>query len=180
MKHKIFIILATALLVASCKPKQEGTNKSSNSIDSNFITGSWTYRSLLNNPDDTIQFNNLEFAVAIMKLRRMKNDSITGELDMGEAGMLKMSGFLQYCANGTGQFELQGTGIPGTNTQGWIYDYRGFIVPKWQQGINQEDALVGSLVRAANHGNSKAGVVASFYMVRRKEMLSYNSRYRCM
>jgi hypothetical protein len=170
MIWKYTIVLATSLFVASCQSK-DSTSKSSLSLtvsESNFITGNWTYRSLLNNPIDTVQFNDLEFATAIMQLKRLPNDSISGKLDMGPSGILTIQGFLHYCPDGTGQFELRGTGIPATRTQGWIYDYKGFIVAKWKGGINQKDVLVGTLMRAANHGNSKAGLVASFYMVRRE------------
>jgi hypothetical protein len=143
------------------------TSKKNSSESASFINGEWTYRSLLNNPDDTISFNDLEFAVARMKLQVTDNAIITGVLDMGDSGNLTMSGKIIYTDEHVSSFELQGTGVAGTGTAGWIYNYSGFIVPQWKQGVNQIDALVGSVVRSVDHGQSKAGVVASFYMVRR-------------
>jgi hypothetical protein len=86
---------------------------------------------------------------------------------MGSDGKLIMKGKFYYSNNNISNFELQGDGIKGTGTQGWIYNYYGFIIPKWKQGVNQVDALVGSVVRSVDHGQSKAGKVASFYMVRK-------------
>jgi len=160
----------TSTVIFSCNDKTnktQPTNQSSSS-DKTFIGGEWTYRSMLNNPIDTIPFNNLEFATAIMQLSTYDNDSISGILDMGSSGKLIMKGKIYYYNTNISNFELQGDGVKETNTQGWIYNYYGFIVPKWKQGVNQVDALVGSVVRSVDHGQAKAGKVASFYMVRRK------------
>ncbi|MFI5142310.1 MAG: hypothetical protein ACHQII_08135, partial [Bacteroidia bacterium] len=89
-------------------------------------------------------------------------------LDMGSFGKLIITGKIYYCNSAISNFELQGNGIEGTSTNGWIYNYYGFIVPEWKQGVNQVDAVVGSVVRTVDHGQSKAGKVASFYLVRRK------------
>ncbi|HWY11676.1 MAG TPA: hypothetical protein VN026_10145, partial [Bacteroidia bacterium] len=135
--------------------------------DGTFINGDWTYRSLLNNPIDTIPFNNLEFATAIMRLKQNGRDSIAGELNMGSSGKLVMSGKINYCNGDIVNFEMQGDGIKGTSTQGWIYNYKCFVVQKWKQGVGQVDAFVGSVVRTVDHGQAKAGKVASFYSVKR-------------
>jgi len=53
----------------------------------------------------------------------------------------------------------------------WIYDYVGYLVPEWPDGVNQKTALVGSIVRVIPHpsgngGISPAGLVASWYAVK--------------
>jgi peroxiredoxin len=53
----------------------------------------------------------------------------------------------------------------------WVYDYIGFAVPKWPNGIAQRPAIVGTIVRTAPHSNgsggtSPAGVVAQWIAVR--------------
>lgn len=136
-----------------------------------FLNGDWVYRSMHNVPDENIPFceqdstnckNNLEFATAIMRLN-VKDGIIDGELDMGQWGKLKMTGK----GLGNSKFEIRGNGIPNTSTEGWIYDYYGIIIPKWENGIEQADALVGSVIRSADHGTSLKGKVASYYMVKK-------------
>ncbi|WP_298325525.1 hypothetical protein [uncultured Dokdonia sp.] len=146
-------------------------NTEKDKVDNNFISGEWVYRSMHNIADEKIPFceqdstdckNNLEFATAIMRLNS-KNGIINGELDMGQWGKLKMTGKFNSSTN----FELSGNGIPNTSTQGWVYDYNGYTIPDWQYGINQKDALVGSVIRSTDHGTSLKGKVASFYMVKK-------------
>jgi hypothetical protein len=53
----------------------------------------------------------------------------------------------------------------------WIYDYEGYLVAHWPNGVQQIPALVGSVIRtiphsSSNGGISPAGVVASFYAVK--------------
>uniref|UniRef100_UPI0040475111 hypothetical protein n=1 Tax=Roseivirga sp. TaxID=1964215 RepID=UPI0040475111 len=48
----------------------------------------------------------------------------------------------------------------------WVYDYNGYYIPNWVEGVNQIPAIVGSVIRTEPHGQAKAGVVASFIMVK--------------
>jgi len=135
------------------------------------ITGDWVYRSTLNVPDENVPFcisdstgcnSPIEFATAVMKLTSA-DKQISGELDMGQYGKLNLKGeFLNE-----NSFRITGTGIQNTSTQGWVYDYFGYTIPKWEFGIDQKEALVGSVIRSADHGNSKKGKVASFYSVKK-------------
>jgi hypothetical protein len=68
---------------------------------------------------------------------------------------------------------FQGTGIVAGEQ--WIYDYEGYLVPDWPNGVQQRAAIVGSVVRTIPHSGAvkdgqktiaPAGVVASFYAVR--------------
>lgn len=63
---------------------------------------------------------------------------------------------------------FQGVGMVGGEQ--WIYDYEGYLIPDWPNGIGQVPAIVGSVIRTIPHsgGTAKAGVVASFYAVRER------------
>jgi hypothetical protein len=139
-------------------------NKITEKSESKFLEGNWTYRSMLNLPIDT-PFCHLEFATAVIRFQKITGDSIFGVLDMGEGMTLNLKGKLST-SNGTTLFYIVGDGIPNSGTDKWEYDYKGYVVPKWTNGINQVDACVGSVIRAKPHGAAKAGKTASFYMIR--------------
>lgn len=147
---------------------QLGNNSVSN-IDGSFFNGSWTYRSLLNDPDWKLSFDQLQFASAIMDLKTFGKDSIAGILYWSENPKqgLNISGKYYYQGTET-CYSLVGTGSAALGTPGWQYDYKGYIVPQWTNGVQQADVLVGSTLRAKPHGSAPAGFVATTYMVRRK------------
>ena len=140
------------------------SNKGPQQLDSKYFNGNWTYRSLHNAPPNT-PFANLEFASAVMRFKNNSGDSIFGVLDMGTGYALKLRGKLT-AGNGSTTFYIEGHGVPNTNTANWQYDYQGYVVPKWKNGIQQADACAGSVIRSKPHGNAKAGQTATFYLVR--------------
>lgn len=140
------------------------SNKGPAQFDSKYFNGNWTYRSLHNAPANT-PFANLEFATAVMRFKNNSGDSIFGVLDMGPGYALNLRGKL-ITGNGTTTFYIEGHGVPNTSTANWEYDYQGYIVPKWKNGIQQADACTGSVIRSKPHGNAKAGQTATFYLVR--------------
>ena len=60
----------------------------------------------------------------------------------------------------------QGRGMIGGEE--WVYDYQGFVVPDWPEGITRSMPSVGSIIRTVPHSNgqAEAGYVASWYAVR--------------
>ena len=128
-------------------------------------SGIWTYRSLLNNPDLSVDFNSLEFGRGNLKIETSENGQLKGKIyDTGWE--LELKGSFQYGSPATLWF--QGSGI--VSGAPWVYDYLCYVVPHIPNGINQTPALVGSVTRAIPHpdgkgGISKAGVVCSFYAV---------------
>jgi hypothetical protein len=170
--NRIVIAFLSVLLFGmyGCTSNNNSNNKTISktnelkSSTSEYFKGNWTYRSLHNFPIDT-PFCDLEFATAVMRFERIDKDSIFGILDMGDGYALNLKGKVKTCDDAT-TFYIEGPGVPGTNTDGWEYDYQGYVVPKWGKGVNQVDACVGSVLRAKPHDQSKAGKTASFYMVR--------------
>jgi hypothetical protein len=61
---------------------------------------------------------------------------------------------------------ITGTEREGTSTAKWAYQYQGYVVPNWPQGVGQVPAIVGTVVRTIPHGTGQAGVVASFVIVK--------------
>jgi hypothetical protein len=128
------------------------------------FSGSWTYRSFLSNPDIKVDFDKLEFARADLVLEKAPFGVLRGKLVFGD-DFLTLKGSLSYGTPFTARF--QGIGATA-DTKGWIYDYLGFLVPQWPNGVNQRPAIVGTVIRTVDHsdGKAKAGVVASFIAVK--------------
>lgn len=133
------------------------------------VSGLWTYRSLLNNPDIKTDFDALEFGRANLRIQAHADGSMTGKI-FGDGFELELKGSVQYGAPATLWF--QGQGIVSGSL--WVYDYLCYVVPHIPNGINQVPALVGNVTRAIPHpdgqgGTSPAGVTASFYAVLQPE-----------
>jgi hypothetical protein len=140
------------------------------------LYGKWTYRSWINDPDPiditppekkAEKMAKLLFAEAVLVLESAPAGQIRGKLDMGTYGTLTMFGSVGY---GTPfSIRMQGVGKDkGSPSEGWVYDYIGWLIPDWPNGVNQRPAIVGSVIRTVSHsdGKAKAGVVASFVAVK--------------
>jgi hypothetical protein len=123
----------------------------------------WTYRSFLSNPDIDTEFNKLEFARATLVIEQTPFGVLRGRLSFGDDG-LGLKGGVTFGNPFTARFQGRGD---SAGTKGWIYDYLGFLVPVWPDGVDQRPAIVGTVLRTVAHGQSPAGVVASFVAARR-------------
>lgn len=137
-------------------------------MSGNPFVGRWTYRSLLNDPELSTEFDKLEFGRANLVLEEDDPATLKGTIG-GEGWSLSLRGAFGF--GSPMQVRFQGKGI----VQGseWVYDYIGWRVPAWPNSDGSKDrpAIVGSIVRTIPHpssggGVSPAGVVASFYAVR--------------
>lgn len=136
-------------------------------MSDNPFVGSWTYRSLLNDPDINKQFNDLEFGRGTIVIKEGPDQVLQGTIG-GEGWSLALYGSRAY---GTPmQVRFQGKGVVGGEE--WIYDYIGWLVPVWPNSNDrlQRPAMVGSIVRTIPHSGGDgtvhpAGVVASWYAV---------------
>ena len=131
----------------------------------NPFAGSWTYRSLINNPDVNTDFNDLEFGRGTLTLTADAFDTLGGTIG-GPGWSLALHGSIAY--GSPMQIRFQGKGI--VDKEEWIYDYIGWLVPVWPNSTAEQQvpAIAGSIVRTIPHsgGKAKAGVVASWYAVR--------------
>jgi len=137
-------------------------------MSDNPFVGSWTYRSLLNDPDINTQFNDLEFGRGILVIEEAPEQVLRGTIG-GQGWSLNLHGSRGY--GSPMQVRFQGKGL--VSGEEWIYDYIGWLVPVWPNSNDtlQRAAIVGSIVRTIPHssgsgGVAPAGVVASFYAVR--------------
>ena len=80
---------------------------------------------------------------------------------------LELNGSINY--GNPYDLRFQGRGI--VKGEEWVYDYEGYVIRPWPNGVDQRPAFVGTVVRTVAHsqGKSKAGVVASFIAVRQDD-----------
>ena len=129
------------------------------------LVGTWTYLSLLNDPDMATAFNDLEFGRAHIDIAQAPMGVLQGRI-YGPGWSLTLNGSVNYGNPYTLRF--QGRGVVAGEE--WIYDYLGYATPPWPNGVDQRPAITGSVVRTVPHasgggGTSPAGVVCSFYAV---------------
>jgi hypothetical protein len=140
----------------------------------NPFVGTWTYRSLLNDPalaadpdKDPQAWADLFFGYGTLVIKEGKvPEQLTGTIG-GQGWSLNLHGSMS--SGNPGQVRFQGRGV--VSGAEWIYDYIGWLVPVWPGSTNKLQArtLVGSIVRTIPHpsggGTAPAGVVASWYAV---------------
>lgn len=140
----------------------------------NPFVGSWTYRSLLNDPTlapdpskDPQPWADLFFGYGTIVIREDGPEQLSGTIG-GDGWSLNLRGSMSY--GNPGQVRFQGRGV--ISGAEWIYDYIGWLVPVWPNSTDDLDAraMVGSIVRTIPHpsgsgGVAPAGVVASWYAV---------------
>lgn len=130
------------------------------------LVGKWTYRSFINRPQEGLPFDDLKFGEGTITVKASAMEEFVGTLG-GEGWELKLYGSVSYGNPFTVRFQ----GVGPINGETWVYDYIGYFIPRWPNGVNQRPAMVGSIVRTVPHGNGaggvlQAGVVASWIAVR--------------
>lgn len=131
--------------------------------------GTWTYRSFINNPDVEKDFNELEFGRGELVIDALAQGLFEGRLSFGDTYQFRLRGIADLSSLPS-VVRFQGVGDT-TDSKGQVYDYTGFFVPTWSNGVEQRPALVGSTVRTVAHngGRARAGVVGSFIALKRDE-----------
>lgn len=129
----------------------------------NEIIGSWVYRSFINDQSLLTSFEKLRFGAGVMQLEMPRPGVLSGTLG-GQGWSLAIQGIVSESDEIGLAFEGKGE-IGG---EPWIYAYTGWLVPDWPKGVDQIDAIVGSVMRGIPHssGQAPAGYVASFVAVR--------------
>lgn len=124
--------------------------------------GTWTYRSFRSNPDLGVEPNDLLFGSGTLVLDQASDTTVSGTLG-GDGWSLQLKGSADVGSPLTVRF--QGRGDIGGEE--WVYDYTGYLVPMWPNGVEQRPAIVGTIVRTKEHsqGQAKAGYVAQWIAV---------------
>ena len=140
----------------------EGTEPSPTDL----LVGVWTYRSFLNDPDVTTDFDALEFGRGNIRVDPAPMNAFRG-LIYGPGWSLTLKGSTSW--GNPFEVRFEGRGVVGGEE--WVYDYVGYVVRPWPNGINQRPAIVGSIVRTVPHasgtgGIAPAGVVCSWIAVK--------------
>jgi FtsP/CotA-like multicopper oxidase with cupredoxin domain/peroxiredoxin len=159
-------ISANATVAQSLTSPNEGTSVSRLSnvrTDQSPFVGKWTYRSFVSNPDLNAPVNTLLFGLGTMELSVPAPDHLSGTLG-GEGWQLMLTG--SVTGGNPSAIRFQGKGTVGREE--WVYDYLGFLVPPWPNGVDQRPAIVGTIVRTVPHsgGAAKAGYVAQWIAVK--------------
>jgi hypothetical protein len=130
----------------------------------NPFVGTWVYRSLYNTLDEPKQLDDLLLWQATLTLEDSGPSLITGRLSSGDYA-LSVRG--SVCLDGTTKtIQMRASGIPGTPTDGWIYDYSGCLTHRWPDGDSQRPAIAGTVTRTVPHSpNRPAGLSYSFVAV---------------
>src|SRR5712691_7877943 len=147
------------------KQTKEGkTMSTSKAIDQ--LKGRWIYRSLVNNKVLNTPFANLQFGLGIIEFKKIAGGRILdASLDMGNNLILTIGGEIAK-EGGVTSLKWRGTGVAGSPTAGWIYDYEAYLSPKWKKATDKTPILIGSVLRVVAHGGAPAGVTGSCYMVK--------------
>jgi hypothetical protein len=136
-------------------------------LSDNPFVGTWTYRSFLNDADVNKAFNDLEFGRGTIVIEEAPMQSLKGTIG-GPTWSLTLKGARAYGNPMHARFQ----GVGQVKGEQWIYDYEGYLVPDWPNGVDQIAAIVGSVIRTIPHSGDQpgtvnpAGVVASFYAVK--------------
>jgi len=148
----------------------DNTDKES-PIMSNPFAGKWTYRSFLNDPaltdGDPTKLAALLFAEGVWQVENTADREFIGELSFGPNAVMDLKGVITPAYGSfAAHVHIVGSGRPGTSTQDYFYDYDGSLTEHWPNGVNQVEAITGSVIRVKPHNGKPAGLVASFISVK--------------
>ncbi|HLM02181.1 MAG TPA: hypothetical protein VK400_14095 [Pyrinomonadaceae bacterium] len=137
------------------------------SVKSEDLLGNWVYRSLRNNKNIDTAFNDLRFGAGIIEFNNISDNRILDStLNMGGDYALTLEGEINAQNGEIQSINWRGSGVQDTPTAGWIYDYKAFIAPTWEEAPDKTIVLVGTVLRTVPHGGAPAGVTGTFYMVK--------------
>ncbi|MGQ0772991.1 MAG: hypothetical protein ACT4NY_00985 [Pseudonocardiales bacterium] len=154
------------------------------------FAGNWIYRGFENNPEldtptEDLLIASFDLTLEIEDAVGLSAGLSTGGISAGlSIGRSEVSGRLSFgedydlSVSGTARpgepptIRFRATGIEGTFTAGWIYDYLGYLTPSWPTSVGQRPTIVGTVLRTVPHPGSggevrPAGFTLSFIAVSR-------------
>ena len=121
----------------------------------NPFVGKWTYRSWINDTDPVAvdppekkaeKTAKLLLFEAELVLEAAPAGEIQGKLNTGAYGTLTVFGSVGYSSPFSIRIQAVGED-KGSPSEGWIYDYIGWLIPAWPNGVDQRPSIVGSVIR---------------------------------
>jgi hypothetical protein len=138
----------------------------------NLVRGVWVYRSMGNSQSYVEDFNKLKVWEAELSLDVDGSGRIYGLLGERPAKAADNEPYLtvegEVRDGNPVTVRWRAKGVPGSDFDGWVYDYLGFISPDWADATRSRLTMTGTVTRTVPHGNAPAGSVFSFYAVRRE------------
>lgn len=140
--------------------------------DDEALKGEWTYRSFLNNPqpvdgDPQAALDLIFGEGALTVVAASAAEGFKANLSFGGNAVMDLVGsFAPAAGDAPAVIRANGAGRAGSPIADFRYDYIFYPVPAWPDGVGQVPALVGTVVRAADHGSAKKGATASSVTVR--------------
>ena len=136
------------------------------------LKGEWTYRSFVNEPrpvgNEAQAALGLIFGEGALTVAQADAGGFKAALSFGGKAVMDLVGsFKPGPAGAPAVIAARGTGRKGSGIENFVYDYVFYPVEPWTGGIGQRQAMVGTVMRAADHGNAKKGAVVSAVAVRR-------------
>lgn len=129
------------------------------------IVGRWTYRSFINNPDISTDFDSLEWGRGELLIEYLAPGVFIGRLLFGPSYQFRLQGWASF--GYPPLFRFRGVG-DAADSQNQVYDYLACLNPFWPDGVNQRPVLTGSVIRSVAHngGRAPAGAVGTFTAVK--------------
>jgi hypothetical protein len=135
------------------------------------LTGYYTYRSLKNLPEPADDFNILRFGEGELFVWVAPDGAIRGTLAFPADALAVEKEFMDISGRVTSwspvAVEFEGIGRPETGTAEFDYKYQATLAPAYPDAVGQRPALVGTVMRAKQHGTAAAGFTATMVAVRR-------------
>lgn len=135
------------------------------------LSGTYTYRSFINEAEIVDDFGKLQFAETELTLFAALGGTVTGILswptkdDDSERAGMDIEG--QIISREPLLVRLEGLGRKGSAIEDYSYQYEFTLAKRWLETTKPRTCLIGSVMRAKDHGTAKAGITASVIAVKR-------------
>jgi hypothetical protein len=147
-------------------------------MQNNPFVGAWTYRSFHNKPESVKSFDEIKLMQGVLTLAPAGPGILTGQLEWktgpgeNDKEHLEVRGHVE--AGDPPSVRLRARGVQDRPTEGWIYDYVGYLAPSWPDADGQRPAIIGTVTRTVYHEERRlAGQSFSFVAVSTAQPVSY-------
>lgn len=145
-------------------------------MESDKLSGYYTFRSLLNNPLPVDDFNRIKLEETELFLTIRCDGIITGTISFpaeyaaSEKLFMDINGTLNTTLSQT-TLQFIAKGRKDTEISDYSYEYSCAVTKSWEKGVDQLLSLTGTVIRSQDHKSeaslAKAGETSSFVAVKR-------------